>query len=489
MYFHAWNNPNDGPESPWGAGAGPTRYARFDGLQPNTDYIVSCLFDKDATQKLRIYVNGQLGQRAETGTCGLLYSHSGAISLGGMNGSALYHDGSSSSNRNFNGFIAEMIHFTDAPISETRRRILENYFAKKYDIALTTGQTVNLGTGYDLGVAGIGQLNTSAGEVHVDSQGKSILRVKSPSTISNNSFLMWGHNDVPLEEIWPWSGGYLPTGIIERSGMVWNFDRTGTVSGVEVLINYSSLANANAFLQGDLKLLIHTNSDGQDFNGATMYNASALMSGNVVKFTNVDLPNGSFMALGNSSSITPLPIELISFNAELKGTYVDLSWETATEINNDYFVIERAGEDLDWEAISTVIGAGNSNSLLTYSDKDREPRTGLSYYRLKQVDFNGEYTYSDPVTIFNNVVITSADVFLYPNPSTNGSVFLKLPLEARDFPTNIRLFDLSGKLLLSEPYLSNSDVHELKHGDLIPGIYLVQISSSMLNETKKLVVK
>ncbi|HKK38912.1 MAG TPA: Calx-beta domain-containing protein, partial [Cryomorphaceae bacterium] len=176
MYFHAWNNPNDGPESPWGAGAGPTRYARFDGLQPNTDYIVSCLFDKDATQKLRIYVNGQLGQRAETGTCGLLYSHSGAISLGGMNGSALYHDGSSSSNRNFNGFIAEMIHFTDAPISETRRRILENYFAKKYDIALTTGQTVNLGTGYDLGVAGIGQLNSSAGEVHVDSQGKSILR-------------------------------------------------------------------------------------------------------------------------------------------------------------------------------------------------------------------------------------------------------------------------------------------------------------------------
>ncbi|MGB6036117.1 MAG: hypothetical protein WBG42_07600, partial [Cryomorphaceae bacterium] len=175
------------------------------------------------------------------------------------------------------------------------------------------------------------------------------------------------------------------------------------------------------------------------------YNAAALMSGNVVKFTNVDLPNGSFMALGNSNAATPLPIELISFDAELRGTYVDLDWETATEINNDYFVVERAGENLDWKPILTVTGAGNSNSLLAYSEKDRQPLDGLSYYRLKQVDYDGEFSYSEPVAVFNNQVESSHDVFMYPNPSTSGSVFLRIPAGFDAYITELRLYNLSRK--------------------------------------------
>jgi hypothetical protein len=362
MYFHAWNNPNDGPESPWGANIGPRRYARFDGIQPNTNYIVSCLFDKDNTQKLRIYVNGQLGQRTETGACGRLYTHGGAVSIGGSDGSAIYHDGSNTGGRHFNGYVAEMIHFTDAPLNETRRRILENYFSKKYDIPLNVGQVAAIGDGYDRGVAGIGQLNSSTGEVHTDSQGRSILRIKSPSNLTNNSFMFWGHNDRPLEEIWPWSNSYLPSGIIERSGKVWRISKSGTVSGVEVLLNYDDLQNSDDFTVNDLKLLVHENADGQDFAGATLYDADALMSGNVVRFTNVDLEDGSYFALGNSSMVTPLPIELVDFNATPKKDEVQLSWITASEINNDYFVIERAGPDMFFEPLTIVKGAGNSNT-------------------------------------------------------------------------------------------------------------------------------
>ncbi|MCZ4409164.1 T9SS type A sorting domain-containing protein, partial [Cryomorphaceae bacterium 1068] len=164
-------------------------------------------------------------------------------------------------------------------------------------------------------------------------------------------------------------------------------------------------------------------------------------------------------------------------------------WETATEINNDYFVVERASEDLDWRPILTVTGAGNSNSLLTYSEKDREPLKGLSYYRLKQVDYDGQFSYSEPVAIFNNQVENSEDVFMYPNPSSLGSVFLRIPEGLNGFRTELRLFDLSGKLLQTELYDANSDVYEMKYGDLIPGIYLIQINSEMLNDTKKLVVK
>jgi hypothetical protein len=490
LYFHAWNNPNDGPESPWGAGSGPERYARFDGLQPNTDYVISCFFDKDATQKMRIYVNGQLGQRVETGACGFLYTHSGAVSLGGMDGSALYHDGSSSSNRHFNGYIAEMIHFHEAPVNETRRRIIENYFSKKYDIPLSSGQTVSLGSGYDNGVAGIGQLNASAGEVHIDSQGKSILRIKSPSSISNNSFLIWGHNDIPLEEIWPWSGGYLPSGVIERSGMVWNFDRTGNVSGVEVLINYSSLANANAFTQGDLKLLVHNNPDGQDFTGATIYNAAALMSGNVVKFTNVNFADGSFMSMANSSTVNPLPIELISFNAFKENDDVRLEWSTATETNNDFFVIERAGPDLNFEEIATIEGAGNSNSRLDYGLLDRNPLAGVSYYRLKQVDYNGDYEYSDPVSIYFEEKEEDIRFSLYPNPTTTGEIKLhRFGNGVISQDLRVDIINIQGKAIQTKTFSKESifmDMH-------IPpqtgrGIYIVNVSNEEISESFKLVL-
>lgn len=490
LYFHAWNNPNDGPESPWGAGAGATRYARFDGLAANTDYVVSCLFDKDDTEKLRIYVNGQIGSRTETGTCGLLYSHSGAVSLGGQNGSARFHDGGSSGGRHYSGYVGEVIHFTDAPVNETRRRILENYLSKKYNISLSTGQVVALNTGYDRGVAGIGQLNSATSDVHADSQGKSILRIKSPSSISDNSFLMWGHNNIPLEETWPWSGSALPEGILERSGKVWHFDQTGTVSGLEVLINYSSLVNANAFAQGDLKLLVHTNVDGQNFSGATVYNAAALMSGNVVKFTNIDLPNGSFMALGNSSSITPLPIELLSFNVFNENENIRIKWATATEINNDYFVVEKAGSDLLFSEVGTVRGAGNSNSRLDYSLLDQAPLVGISYYRLKQVDFNGDFEYSEPVSVYITHEEKDVHFSLFPNPIEGGMVSIqKYGNRKLDHDLHIELRDIQGKLIKHEEFDKESILMKLTvPASTSKGIYIVNIYNQAISESFKLVV-
>ncbi|MFT6176046.1 MAG: hypothetical protein ACJAY4_002277 [Cryomorphaceae bacterium] len=198
-----------------------------------------------------------------------------------------------------------------------------------------------------------------------------------------------------------------------------------------------------------------------------------------------------YVTLGNTSNyfLAPLPIELISFDAELKGTFVDLDWKTATELNNDYFVVERANENLDWKPILTVTGAGNSNSLLSYSERDRDPLDGLSYYRLKQVDFDGQFAFSDPVSIFNNHIQNSDDVFMYPNPSSDGSVFLRIPESMNSLRTELRLFNISAKLLQTDLYTVNADIYQLNYGNLAPGIYFIQISSETLNETKKLIVE
>ncbi len=90
----------------------------------------------------------------------------------------------------------------------------------------------------------------------------------------------------------------------------------------------------------------------------------------------------------------PLPIELTNFNAELIQNEVVLKWTTASETNNDYFLVERSNDLSNWDAIIEVNGAGNSTEEINYMDYDKRPMSGLSYYRLKQVDYNGEYSYS-----------------------------------------------------------------------------------------------
>jgi hypothetical protein len=488
MYFHAWNNPNDGPEAPWGSGSGPTRYARFDNVQPNTNYVVSCIFDKDATQKLRIYVNGVLGSRAETGTCGRIYTHSGAVSIGGNNGSSRYHDNSSTGGRFFNGYLAELIHFNDAPVNETRRRIIENYLSGKYNIPLNANQIIDVDPEYDNDIAGIGQLNDASDDLHRDSQGKSILRIKGAQQNSNGSFMFWGHNNVALDETWPWSSGSLPSGVVERSGRVWKISKTGSINNVEILIRYQNLLNATTLGLNDLKLLVHSNPDGQDFSGATVVDAAELMSGYVARFDNVSLQDGDFFALANSNIFTPLPIELLDFSARLNGNVVNLNWTTLTETNNDYFVVERAKDNLNWESVLVVPGAGNSTSLLSYSEADREPLEGISYYRLKQVDYDGTFSYSDIVSVLNTHNGVMDEISIFPNPSSLGIVFVRLGRDFQDTPIDIRIYDLSGKLYISKTLEPNGSDIQLNCEDLPPGMYLTRISSAHKEVTRKLVI-
>jgi hypothetical protein len=112
----------------------------------------------------------------------------------------------------------------------------------------------------------------------------------------------------------------------------------------------------------------------------------------------------------------PLPIELISFTAAKKNKAVDVTWETATEINNDYYLVEKSKNGVDFELLGQVKGAGNSLSKLNYSITDEKPYNGIIYYRLKQVDFNETFNYSKIASVdFNSSKDFSFDV--YPNPN------------------------------------------------------------------------
>lgn len=132
----------------------------------------------------------------------------------------------------------------------------------------------------------------------------------------------------------------------------------------------------------------------------------------------------------------PLPIELENFDLSLlENKQVKLDWTTATEHNNDYFNIERSSNGTEWQNIKQIKGAGNSDCQVRYSHTDEKPLDGISYYRLKQTDFDNAITYSPVKSIDRNA--DDLTVGVGPNPtgnfivlscSNNTDVFVKLCL-------------------------------------------------------------
>jgi hypothetical protein len=131
-------------------------------------------------------------------------------------------------------------------------------------------------------------------------------------------------------------------------------------------------------------------------------------------FENDNLKSFSFAMDG-----TFLPISLISFSSLICGTAVLLEWQTASETNNDYFELQRSLDGTIWETFAKVKGAVNSNFVINYSYLDDKPLKGTSYYRLKQVDKNGNYTFSIVLSVKYRVIETKT-IRIFPNPALNS---------------------------------------------------------------------
>jgi hypothetical protein len=198
--------------------------------------------------------------------------------------------------------------------------------------------------------------------------------------------------------------------------------------------------------------------------------------------------NPTFFTLGYQTSI--LPISLQSFDAELKNGMVEVKWSTAMEKNNDYFTIERAAEgELQFDSISFTYGAGNSNNLLHYQDIDPNPLPGVSYYRLKQTDFDRKFSYSSVVRIVNNKDFTLS---IYPNPAME-SLPVYLALEGKkDKNVYITISDVTGRVMYSGAADLSSPINigELKmQASLSAGVYMVRISGYKFREDRKLIIR
>jgi Beta-propeller repeat len=123
--------------------------------------------------------------------------------------------------------------------------------------------------------------------------------------------------------------------------------------------------------------------------------------------------NDAFIAKFSSAGI--LPVKLIAFNALLDNKKVNCTWETASEINNNYFTIERSTDGNNFESIGRVKGKGNTNTNTRYRFTDNNPFAGISYYRLKQTDFDNTYSYSSIQRVGSTEKLSSTISLYYEN--------------------------------------------------------------------------
>lgn len=180
--------------------------------------------------------------------------------------------------------------------------------------------------------------------------------------------------------------------------------------------------------------------------------------------------------------VSPLPIELLSFTANaVDNKVVRCDWVTASEIDNDYFTIERSKNGIEFETAGITDGAGNSNYQLSYAFTDTEPYRGLSYYRLKQTDFDGRSSYSEIVA----VMLTDKNSLIgVPNPASDEfTVYFDSEMEY-DFT----LTDMNGRVVFEKKQITSG--YSMNASPFASGMYQVKLSNEEVEPMyMKLVVK
>ena len=187
-----------------------------------------------------------------------------------------------------------------------------------------------------------------------------------------------------------------------------------------------------------------------------------------------------------------LPVTLISFNANVINDNVEIQWKTASEVNNDFFSIERSPDAETFEEIQIIKGKGTTNEENVYVIHDFNPIIGRSYYRLKQTDFNGTSTYSDLVTIEYEGP-SFATLTVYPNPSRGDRLTLQLQGVKEEIDVPVGIVNMKGELvfegILHVDHTGKATLEMEFNQPLSSGLYIVKAGPTIFLTQKVAVIR
>ncbi len=259
----------------------------------------------------------------------------------------------------------------------------------------------------------------------------------------------------------------------------WILDRTNGASNVFVSLSWNDRSCGVTTL-ADLRVARWDGTQWQNHgNGLT---TGTTASGTVR--SSAAVTSFSPFTLSSTTVNNPLPIELLTFNAIPNGKKVDLKWSTASEKNNDYFTVEKSTDAQVFEFVAEIDGAGNSTDVIDYTTSDNQPYSGVSYYRLKQTDFNGEYSYSSIVAV--NFSENESGVFVYPNPADLQNGF-NIEFSSICESCTLIVMDATGRKV----YESKVQSKKILIDQIIaPGLYFIQYTNGLgVNQNQKIILK
>jgi hypothetical protein len=286
-------------------------------------------------------------------------------------------------------------------------------------------------------------------------------------------------------------GGFLSTGddLKVYGGGSFTLEFGAGAAITDNVVNNTSGGGGGTSSQGTI-LICDTMTVGGDFTVFnTTPNSSACGCGSGVlivqgSFSDNESPPCDFAACAGGGAIctsATLPVTWLDFEGRLVETdKVELIWSTASEINNEGFQIERSFKNLNFEKIGFIEGHGNSREIRTYAFTDRGLMPGDYYYRLKQVDYNGDYDYSKVIAVRSEL---PKEIRIYPNPS---QALFSVVLPKDVIVGTYRLVDVSN----NEVQLNTTRVNGgmiLDASELKPGVYFLLLYHDAVVTTHKLV--
>ena len=181
--------------------------------------------------------------------------------------------------------------------------------------------------------------------------------------------------------------------------------------------------------------------------------------------------------------INPLPVELTNFDVDCNTGEAIIEWTTQTEINNDYFEVQKSYDAINFFELTTVQGAGNSTAVNTYSVIDNNPSSGVNYYRLKQVDFDGTVEYHQIASTSCNSNGFVVDGLLLGNNQLNFNITAE-----QDEDVTVYFYDYRGRIISNKVYHieQGNNAIRLNNLELSTGIYMLSIIGSENSYATKL---
>lgn len=379
------------------------------------------------------------------------------------------------SGSSWDGLVGEVIIF-NSQLNKVERIIVHNYLSAKYDISLSSNDKYagdkNSNSDYDRGVIGIGKTNSKS-HAHSKNDG---LAIQNNTVLDNGDYLLAGHkietNSVNNTDL----GGV--SNLDGRWERTWYIDKTDNGSTLKVDLTFDlsegGFPNPSAGPASDY-ILLHRSASTNNGGWSSAGTADNVKNGDEIAFNNIDVKDGHEYTIGTmDESNAPLPVELLFFRASEEENSVRLNWATASETNNSHFVVQKR-VDHEWQPIGKVDGNGTTMKQQEYSFNDDNINKEVSrYYRLKQVDFDGSFEFSniEDIKVEQN---NFEGITLYPVPASDV-INLKLNTD-QSGEKDLTIRQMDGQTIYKESiYFSIARSKQtIPVNSLEPGTYLLYI--------------